>query len=162
MNKLNFLGAGPRIGLVALPWLAGSIFLSIKFPDTFAFVSEESRILNIAGLILVITGIVMYFATVPFLLKGIKEGRLVRSGAFRVCRNPLYASIILFMIPGISLMMNSWLVMITSIIAYIAFKILIRSEYAEMEKFFGDDYRRYCAETPEFFPFSSIKRNSNL
>lgn len=159
MNKLNLLGVGPKIGLVALPWLAASIFLSIKFPETFAFLREDSRAINIAGLILIVSGAAMYFSTVPFLLKGIKEGKLVRSGAFRVCRNPLYASIILFIIPGVSLLMNSWLVLLTSVVAYIAFKYLIRSEYIEMEKFFGDDYRRYCAETPEFFPFPLRKLN---
>lgn len=49
--------------------------------------------------------------------------------------------------------MNSWLVLTTSIVAFTLFKIFIKSEYAEMEKFFGDDYRKYKAETPEFFSF---------
>lgn len=153
MNKLSFLGIGPKIGLAALPWLAASAFLSIKFPDTFSFIHEDNRVLNITGVILLVMGIIMYFATVPLLLKGIKEGKLVRSGAFRLCRNPLYASIILFMVPGVSLLMNSWLVLTTSVIGYISFKILIKHEYEEMVRFFGDDYKIYTGETPEFFPF---------
>jgi protein-S-isoprenylcysteine O-methyltransferase Ste14 len=49
--------------------------------------------------------------------------------------------------------MNSWLVLTTSIVAYILFKFYIRKEYAEMEKFFGDEFRNYKSITPEFFPF---------
>ncbi len=70
-----------------------------------------------------------------------------------LCCNPLYASFLLLIIPGISLMMNSWLIMTTSIAGYIVFKIVIRSEYTEMEKFFGDEYIKYRKSTPEFFPF---------
>jgi len=95
----------------------------------------------------------MYFLTAPALLKGLKETKLMTTGTFYLCCNPLYSSIILLIIPGISLMMNSWLVLTTSLVAYVLFKIFIKSEYSEMEKFFGDDFKKYRAETPEFFPF---------
>ena len=49
--------------------------------------------------------------------------------------------------------MNSWLVFTTSFTGYIVFKTVIKEEYREMEKFFGDDYRKYKEVTPEFFPF---------
>jgi protein-S-isoprenylcysteine O-methyltransferase Ste14 len=65
----------------------------------------------------------------------------------------LYAAIILMIVPGVSLMMNSWLILTTSIAGYITFKSFIKSEYIEMENIFGEDYRKYRSETPEFFPF---------
>jgi len=153
MNKLNFMGIGPKIGGVALPWLAIAIFFTLKFKSSFIYFEDGTKILFLIGLALVITGSIMYFLTVPALLKGLKETKLVTAGTFYLCCNPLYTSIILFIIPGISLMMNSWLVLTTSIVAFTLFKIFIKSEYAEMEKFFGDDYRKYKAKTPEFFPF---------
>jgi protein-S-isoprenylcysteine O-methyltransferase Ste14 len=94
----------------------------------------------------------MYLLTAPALLKGLKETRLVTTGTYYLCCNPLYSSLLLIIIPGISFMMNSWLVVTTSIVGYILFRIFIKSEYAEMEKFFGDDFIRYRAETPEFIP----------
>jgi len=42
-------------------------------------------------------------------------------------------------------------------VAFTLFKIYIKSEYAEMEKFFGEAYQKYSAETPELFPFPSKK-----
>jgi protein-S-isoprenylcysteine O-methyltransferase Ste14 len=153
MNKLNFMGIGPKIGGVALPWLAVSIFLSVKFKSSFNYFENGNRILFYLGLAFVIVGTVMYLYTIPSLLKGLKETKLITTGTYYLCCHPLYAAILLFIIPGISLMMNSWLVLTTSIIGFTLFKIFIKSEYAEMEKFFGDNYRKYKEATPEFFPF---------
>jgi protein-S-isoprenylcysteine O-methyltransferase Ste14 len=153
MNKLNFFGIGPIIGRIAISWLVLAIFFSIKFKGTFTYIEDGTRIFFYAGLAFLITGLLIYFLTLPLLLKGLKETRLVITGCFYLCCNPLYCAIILFIIPGISFIMNSWLVLTASIVAYILFKFSIKKEYAEMEKFFGDEYRNYRANTPEFFPF---------
>lgn len=150
---MNFFGAGPKIGSIALPWLAASIILTLVFRDTFRFFDDENRILFYTGMAILAIGIAFYFMTVPLLLKGLKEGRLVKTGTFSLCCNPLYAAIILMIVPGIALMMNSWLILTTTIAGYIVFKSFIRSEYTEMENIFGDEYRNYRARTPEFFPF---------
>jgi protein-S-isoprenylcysteine O-methyltransferase Ste14 len=153
MQKLNFYGAGPKIGRIVLPWLALAIILSLVFKGSFIFFADEKRILFYSGLSLIALGLIMYFSTIPVLLKGIRETRLITGGAFYLCCNPLYTAIILFLIPGSSLMMNSWLVLTTSIVAYIIFRIYIRSEKNELLDVFGEEYEKYRALTPEFFPF---------
>ena len=153
MNKLNFMGIGPKVGIFVFPWLALTVFFSLKFKDTFAYLEDTNQIIVIAGIALVSVGLVFYGLTIPSLMKGLKETKLVTTGTFYLCCNPLYASILLFVLPGISLWMNSWLVLTTSISGYIVLKVFIKSEYTEMEKFFGNEYRTYRAETPEFFPF---------
>lgn len=153
MKKLSFLGIGPKIAVVLLPWLLISIVLSIHFRKMFSFTHEKSSLLFICGIILLIFGIIFYGSTVRLLLKGLKETILVTNGAFSLCQNPLYSSIILFIIPALSLIINSWLVLTSSIAGYFIFKIFIRKEYDELEKFFGSDYIKYKNETPEFFPF---------
>jgi protein-S-isoprenylcysteine O-methyltransferase Ste14 len=153
MEKLNFYGIGPKMARIVLPWLAVTITLTLVFKNAFTCSEAGSRNLFYAGLAILISGLVFYFTTIPLLLKGLKETKLVTNGAYYLCCNPLYASILLLIIPGISLMMNSWLVITTSVAGYIIFKIVIRNEYMEMEKFFGDEYRRYREITPEFFPF---------
>jgi protein-S-isoprenylcysteine O-methyltransferase Ste14 len=157
MTKLNFLGIGPKIAVVLLPWLGTSIALSsinIKF---LKYNSETSDILLIAGIVLMAVGLIFYFSTVRMLLKGLKETRLMTTGPYSLCQNPLYASLILVIIPALSLILNSWLVLTTTIIGYILFKFFIKIEYTELEKFFGADYLQYKKETPEFFPFAFKK-----
>jgi protein-S-isoprenylcysteine O-methyltransferase Ste14 len=86
------------------------------------------------------------------LIRAVKEGKLLTSGPYRFCRNPLYSMIILHIIPGVGLMLNSWLMLTSVVVGYIAFKRSIRKEYMEMEGLFGETYREYCRKTAEFFP----------
>jgi len=53
--------------------------------------------------------------------------------------------------------MNSWLVLTTSLVGYVPLKLFIKTEYQELEKFFGEKYLKYKSETPEFFPLSIKK-----
>jgi protein-S-isoprenylcysteine O-methyltransferase Ste14 len=152
MQKLNFLGIGPKIAVFLLPWLTASIVLSCFHIDFFKYTNEASVIIRNAGIMLLIVGLVFYFSTIPLLLKGLKETRLVTTGTYRLCQNPLYASLLLLIVPSVSLLMNSWLVLTTSIVGYFVFKAFIKGEYQELEKFFGEEYLKYKKDTPEFFP----------
>lgn len=149
---MNFFGAGPRIGKITLPWLALTIMLTLINRDIFVFTPIPDRYFYLAGYIILAAGLFFYFATVRVLLKGLKEGKLVTTGGFYFCQSPLYASILLFIIPAIALLMNSWLVLTTTAAGYIAFKFCIKSEYLELEETFGDTYLKYRKKTPEFFP----------
>jgi protein-S-isoprenylcysteine O-methyltransferase Ste14 len=152
MGKLNFLGIGPRIAVVLLPWLTATIIFSSIYKEHFAYAPGNSNILLISGIMLMAFGLVFYISTVRLLLKGLKETRLMTTGAYSLCQNPLYSSIMLIIIPALSLILNSWLITTSSVAGYILFKISIKKEYNELEKFFGDNYIRYKNQTPEFFP----------
>lgn len=154
---MSFFGVGPKIAVVLLPWLAASIILSTVMKGTFAFSVENRKLVLICGIILMIPGLVFYFSTVKVLLKGLNETKLMTTGAFSLCQNPLYSSICLFIIPALSLILNSWLVLTTSVVGYILFRIYIKSEYTELENFFGQEYLDYRARTPEFFPIPKRK-----
>lgn len=160
MHKLNFFGIGPKIAIVLLPWLGISIVFSCMKINLFRYTPESSDILFIAGIVLIVAGLIFYLSTVRMLLKGLKETKLMTKGPYRICQNPLYASLILTVIPALSLLLNSWLVLTSSFVGFILFKIFIKSEYIELEKFFGEDYLKYKRETPEFFPISFKKLHS--
>jgi protein-S-isoprenylcysteine O-methyltransferase Ste14 len=153
MKKLTTLGIGPKIGMVALPYAALAILLSIYFSPTFAFSVQFAKQILIAGIVVTSIGFLFYVVTVVMLMKGVKNTKLMTAGTYFLCQNPLYASMILLLIPGLSLLLNSWLILTTSLVAYIMFKINIHTEYAEMEAFFGEPYREYRKTTPELFPF---------
>jgi protein-S-isoprenylcysteine O-methyltransferase Ste14 len=153
MEKLNFFGAGPKIGIVTIPWLALTILFTLKMKDTFYITEGGSPVLRTTGIIILVAGLLLYFITVRGLLKGLKETKLITSGGFFLCQNPLYASLILFILPGIALLMNSWLILTSSAVGYLMFRMIIKTEYKELEKVFGESYLKYKRETPEFFPF---------
>lgn len=156
MKKLNAMGIGPRIAIILLPWLALTIFLSVFYRPVFNLTSGNKTYITLAGYIFLVSGLIFYLATVRFLLKGLKETRLMTGGPYAICQNPLYSSLILFIVPAVSFLVNSWLILTTCPTGYILFKLSIKTEYAELEKFFGQEYHDYRQRTPEFFPFLKI------
>lgn len=152
MGKLNFLGIGPKIASILLPWLTLTIILSSISKGLFKYSSANTKIVLTAGIVLMGCGLIFYSSTVRLLVKGLKETRLITSGPYSFCQNPLYASIVLFIIPALSLILNSWLILTSSLIGYLMFKIFIPHECKELEKFFGVKYTEYKKNTPEFFP----------
>lgn len=151
-QKLSFFGIGPVTGVILIPVLAASIAATVRWPHIFMISGPGSRILFYSGLVILAAGLVFYFSTVRLLLKGLRETRLMTTGPYSLCQNPLYASILLVIVPAVALMMNTWLILLTTIAGYVVFRIYIRREYSELEKFFGEDYRIYRTNTPEFFP----------
>ena len=153
MKKLTMMGIGPKIGIVAMPYAALTILLTLYFFPTFVFSIQFAKPILIAGTVVTSIGFLFYIVTVVLLMNGVKNTKLMTTGTYFLCQNPLYASMILLLIPGLSLLLNSWLILTTSLVAYIMFKINIHTEYAEVEEFFGDSYREYRKTTPELFPF---------
>jgi protein-S-isoprenylcysteine O-methyltransferase Ste14 len=153
MKKLNFLGIGPKIGLIGLPYLAVSIVISLLYKKSFRYPEQFGKPLFIAGIVLLVVGLVFYLVTARLLIKGLRKTLLITSGTYFLCQNPLYATFIFLFIPGLSLLLNSWLILTSSIIFYLVFKIYIKSEYRELELFFGEQYKLYKLETPELWPF---------
>jgi protein-S-isoprenylcysteine O-methyltransferase Ste14 len=151
MNKLNFLGIGPKIASILLPYLVLSIVLSTH-NHKFGFLQYKTPFMFNAGIVVLVAGLIFYIFTVRLLVKGLNETRLITTGPYSLCQNPLYASIVLLMIPGLSLILNSWLILTSSVVGYVMFRLFIKSEYRELEKFFGEQYRKYSEVTPEFFP----------
>ena len=152
MEKLSFFGVGPKIGRIVLPYLAVMIFLTIFFPEIFCFGSDFSQPLMVAGLVLLVIALIFYFSTLKLMLPGIKENRLITTGAYRLCRNPLYAALILFFVPGLALILNSWLILTTSVIAYLVFRKYVHEEEEMLERIFGDEFRKYRDRTSSLFP----------
>jgi protein-S-isoprenylcysteine O-methyltransferase Ste14 len=64
----------------------------------------------------------------------------------------MYAGAVLLGFLGISLMFNSWIVLLWPILAYIVSSLLVRKEETMMTAVFGEDYRRYAAHTGRLFP----------
>ncbi len=67
-------------------------------------------------------------------------------------RHPIYSAWIVFIVPGLGLLSRSWPVLLTPLVAYAVFKLLIRREDEYLEQRFGDDYLRYRMQVNELIP----------
>jgi len=160
MEKLTFLGIGPKIARITIPYLLISIALTIIFPRIFTFGKEMEEPFLIAGIILLVIALVFYIATLRLMVPGIRKNQLIISGVYRLCRNPLYSALLLFLIPGLGLLLNSWIIPTASIIGCLLFRKFIHEEEELLERIFGDKYRTYRDKTSLFFPSPFSKKSS--
>lgn len=104
------------------------------------------------GVGLLLIGIPFFVVSVVSLLRGFPTGRLMTSGIYAVCRNPLYSSFICFIVPGLMVLTGSWPFLTVPVVLYAAFRRLIRREEEHLEQTFGATYRAYKAVTPAVLP----------
>jgi protein-S-isoprenylcysteine O-methyltransferase Ste14 len=57
--------------------------------------------------------------------------------------NPIYGSLIIFVIPGISLVLSWWPILLTSIVMFTAQKAFIPEEVTALKEKFGRQYDEY-------------------
>ncbi len=143
-KKMSIMGVAPKLAVVTAVYLTAMICLSNLVAPFGSFPPSARTILTNAGIVLVAVGLSFHGVAAHKLLKRYKKGELITDGPFAVFLNPMYASAILFTVPGVALMLGSWLVITTSVVMFIAHKLLIRSEEEYLKKTFGAAYDAYA------------------
>lgn len=153
MTQLSLWGIGPTLLLTGAVYFLIAMLFTNMYPDRFN-IPYVPRLLAVAYAIkLLIGGGLLYIQALRTFWQRHKKGYLVTTGPFALCRNPIYASIILLIVPALALLLNSWFALTTSIVMYIIFKLLIRTEYRHLQSRFGQEYLDYAKKVNEILPF---------
>lgn len=149
-----------RILAVSSALYAGACFAATHyFPKLFIISGIPSIAFKIAGAALLAIGIPIWIVSAWTVSKGFKEGQLLTTGVYGWFRHPLYASFILFTVPGIVIFFQSWLLLTVPLFMYVVFKLLIKKEEDYLKKEFGDAYLEYHDKVNAVFPtFSALFR----
>ena len=151
-NGMNIVGQGAKIMLFAFPAAVASVGLHFYSPAV-ARLPAPSSILTPAGIVFMVLGITLWLPAVVQLLIGFPQGKLVRTGAYGVCRNPIYSSFALFILPGISFLTGTWVYLLVSVFLVFAVIIFIRKEEEKLRQVFGAEYENYLATVSRVLPF---------
>lgn len=148
---MNLFGIGPRIvGGGAFAFAAcetASLSLGIfRYP-------LEYKSCIIVSLIFFLPGAALWLAAAYTVTKGFAEGRLVTTGVFAILRNPLYAAFILFIVPAFSFLLDSWLILLVSLVMYIIFRKYIAKEEEFLSEKFGQAFFDYRSRVSRIIPF---------
>jgi len=136
-------GVGPRIIISALPFLITAIICEIFFPAICRFNPGYPAMLKIPGFVHTGLGLVLYIGAVFQFSRNFPKGKLITSGIYGISRNPIYATWIVFVLPGLSLAFNNWIFLLTDLVFSLAFSLLIRKEESDLESVFGREYIIY-------------------
>jgi len=155
-------GVGLRVAAIAFITAIAALTLSFLFPAFAAYplVSRSLRI--VIGLALLALGLVLWITSVITVMRAYNARSLCTTGPFALCRHPVYASWVVFILPALSLLLNSWLLLLSPLVLYMATVKNAPEEEAYLENLFGDDYRTYREKVPVVLPLGSRgKRKSS-
>jgi protein-S-isoprenylcysteine O-methyltransferase Ste14 len=146
----RLLGAGGPIVLVMAPTLLCLFLLSWRFdrwiPRPWRL---PARILG-AGLVLVGVGTILVAGR--RLRQARAAGRLCTSGPYRFVRHPLYASWIWLLLPGGTLLLGLWPVLLSAPAMYLVTSRFLAREERRLREQFGAAYAAYAASVPALAP----------
>lgn len=157
-TEMKATGVGPRwvalSALFALPFIGARVL----WPDAVAITFVPRPVVVGVGVALLALGLPLCAAAVVRLVKGFPKGELFTKGAYAVCRHPIYGSWIVFNVPGIVLLANNWVGLLSTLPMYVALRVLVREEEEWLEKTFGDAYREYRDRVPAVMPVPKFWR----
>lgn len=150
---MTLFGCGPKLALLCLPYIILSLVVMFTYPDFFDLKFLDNIYTRALGYVWLAFGIVFWIYSAVFFLKYFKPGQLITRGPFALCRNPIYSSIIVFIIPSLALIFHSGLTFSISLVLYIGFKISIHGETNVLRRIFGEEYDKYEKSVNEIIPF---------
>jgi len=162
-KKLTFWGASPIIFIITISYTIPVILINYFLKPVFEINFIPYKILTAIAILLLCLGIPLYIITLKVLKEAYKKSQLITDGIFSVCRNPLFAVVIILILPGIILFFNSWLLLTIPCFMYFIFKLFIHREEYLMEKEFRQEYIKYKKSTSAIFPkIWKYKKHSGL
>lgn len=141
-KKMGIEGIGPKIILPSSLVIIAAYFITRTSPKFFRYLDDPTP-LWVVIIPLLMFGLVFWIGSAVQLIIAWHKKQLITSWFYTIFLNPLYCAFIFFIIPALSLYLNSWLYILGSIVMYLAMRKYIKEEYSYLKKTFGKDYDEY-------------------
>jgi len=151
--RMTVFGVGPRLVLIGVPLLPLALIAQHAWPDCFTMTRAPCLAFPIAGTVLIVLGLTLWASGFWRIRRAFAEGRLLTTGAYAVVRNPMYAGVIVLVVPGVALWLRSWSVLLGAVLACGICRVLLRTEERYLAEKFGTEYGAYCARVNALVPF---------
>lgn len=142
-KEMKIIGVAPLIAIPTFLYLGLTIIISYSANGMFTITHEGYTTLALFGVAMILIGALMVASCGRKLLNSFNKGILMKDGLYRIFRNPMYAAYMLFVVLGICLLFNSWLVLSTVVINSLLFFVFIRREHRYLQEKFGKEYEVY-------------------
>ena len=152
-TSMTLGGIGPKLALLCLPYIILSLIVMRRYPEFFSLEFLDFPYVRVLGFVWLGAGILFWISSAISFLKHFKAGKLITKGPFALCRNPIYSSIIVFVLPSLALIFHSGLILTIPLVLYIGFKISIHGETNLLRRTFGEEYEIYEKSVNEIIPF---------
>ena len=148
---MTLLGVGLKFALISV--LYTFIIINLHFMWTPHLTIPIPRLLTLVlGGLLLIIGTPIYLTAGLSIHKYFHDGELATTGIYAYFRHPIYGSWIVFIVPGIVLLLDSLIGLSIPIFMYVVFKVLIVKEDQYLEERFGEEFIEYRKKVGEIIP----------
>ena len=160
-ERMPLHGVGPVFA--ALSFCYGIVMLIIGryFHPVFQVELVQHWLLTIIGILFLVIGVPFFLISVMTVVRAYNANELVTGGIFRCCRHPLYASWVVFIVPGIALLLKSWTLLTTPLFMAVILHLLVKKEEAYLERAFGSSYTAYKKRVPCILPVGQWTSDSH-
>jgi protein-S-isoprenylcysteine O-methyltransferase Ste14 len=151
-------GIGPKWTLASVACVAPFVVAGRVWPGLFDIEVVPAGVRIVAGCLLLAVGIPFMVTALRTLHRGFPRGELFTRGVYGCCRHPIYASWIVFLVPGMLLLWGSWAFAIAPAVMYVLLRFFVRDEDTWLEQTFQDRYRAYRRSVPAVLPLPRFWR----
>jgi protein-S-isoprenylcysteine O-methyltransferase Ste14 len=160
-NTMTKWGVGPKFTIFSFIYCLIMLGLTTYF-NPFLKITKSRAIsyqgLELIGAVLIVLGIPFYLFAIVSVMRAFKEGQLVTTGVYGMCRHPVYAAWVVFFVPSIALFFDSWVLLSAPFIMYLIARALVAKEDVYLEEAFGPEYLAYKKQVPAFIPYGWMKK----
>ena len=112
-------------------------------------------LLLILGIILILAGIALWIYAVPIskIDDGIKENRLVTTGAYALVRNPIYSAAMISCTGMILILSNAWFFVLPFVYWLFTTVLMKATEEKWLRGLYGKEYDDYCKRVNRCWPW---------
>ncbi len=156
-GKMTLRGVGPKFAALSAIYGMTTVIVNWHFYPFFQIDTVPYWILLMLGILFILIGVPFLITAILTVARAYRTNKLVTDGIYKFCRHPLYAAWVVFIVPGIVLLVSSWIGLTVPIFMYFILRILVQEEEAYMESVFGSEYLEYKKNVPCILPVGWIK-----
>ena len=155
-NKhLPLYGPGPiYVSLIAALTVAAALARDLP-AFTSGRLTALHPVLMILGIIFIAGGIALWIYAVPIskIDDGIKQNRLVTTGAYALVRNPIYSAAMIVCTGVLLILGNAWFFILPLLYWLLMTALMIATEEKWLKRLYGQAYDDYCKRTNRCWPW---------
>lgn len=152
MKRMSIFGIGPLLAIFSTIYGTIIVLINYLYFSSLTFVLISPLFSLVLGTILVGLGLLAYLYSGYFLYRHFRQGKLCTMGMFAYVRNPLYASWIFLIVPGLVIIFGLLLTITIPFWMYLVFRLLIGKEEVYLRHKFEKEYLDYERKVGRVFP----------
>jgi protein-S-isoprenylcysteine O-methyltransferase Ste14 len=141
MNLKQLVGSGDKIMGFTLPFALVGIILNVLYPQWFKMNTGLTGI--IIGMVFLVLGIPFWLISVIQMLKYVPQNKLITKGPFLLVLHPIYTSVALLVLPGLSFVFDTWVGLLIGVVLYIISRIIRDQEEKILIDMHAEAYQTY-------------------